>query len=46
MNNQEPEKDQVKPPEKFDIRELVSRIPSDYQPEELDWGPPVGREVW
>jgi len=28
------------------LRELVRRIPSDYEPEELDWGPPVGREVW
>lgn len=29
-----------------DLRELVSRIPKDYKPEEVDWGPPVGREVW
>ena len=29
-----------------DLRELVSRIPQDYEPEEMDWGPPVGREVW
>lgn len=29
-----------------DLRELVSRIPKDYRPEELDWGPPVGREAW
>ena len=28
-----------------DLRELVRRIPSDYEPEELDWGPPAGREV-
>lgn len=28
-----------------DLRELVSRIPKDYKPEEVDWGPPVGREV-
>lgn len=29
-----------------DLRELVRRIPKDYKPEEVDWGPPVGREVW
>ena len=29
-----------------DSRELVRRIPKDYKPEELDWGYPVGREVW
>ena len=29
-----------------DLRELVRRIPRDYEPEEFDWGPPVGREVW
>lgn len=25
---------------------LVRGIPADYQPSELDWGPPSGREVW
>ena len=29
-----------------DLRQLVSRIPKGYKPEHLDWGPPVGREVW
>ncbi len=29
-----------------DLRELVGRISKEYRPEELDWGPPVGREVW
>lgn len=29
-----------------DLRELVERIPQDYEPGEFDWGPPVGREVW
>lgn len=29
-----------------DLRSLVRRMPEDYRPEELDWGPPVGREVW
>ena len=31
---------------RYDLRELVSRIPEHDEPEELDWGPPVGREVW
>ena len=30
---------------KYDLKELVSRIPQDYQAEELDWGKPVGKEV-
>lgn len=29
-----------------DLRELVRRIPKDYKSEEVDWGYPVGREVW
>ena len=29
-----------------DLRKLVRRIPKGYEPEELDWGPPAGREVW
>ena len=29
-----------------DLRELVSRMPKDYQPDELEWGPPAGGEVW
>jgi antitoxin MazE len=28
------------------LEELVGRIPKGYKPEELDWGAPVGREVW
>ncbi len=28
------------------LKELVSRIPKNYQPGETDWGRPVGREVW
>jgi antitoxin MazE len=30
----------------IDLEQLVGRIPDDYQPKEVDWGPPVGREVW
>jgi antitoxin MazE len=31
---------------KYDLAELVARIPKDYKPEELDSGRPVGREEW
>lgn len=31
---------------KQSLQELVSRIPKNYEPEEVDWGKPVGREVW
>jgi len=30
----------------LDLAELMSRIPEDYVPEEVDWGPPRGNEVW
>ena len=29
-----------------DLRELVRRIPKDFESKELDWGRPVGREAW
>lgn len=29
-----------------DLRALVREVGEDYAPEELDWGQPVGREVW
>jgi len=28
------------------LQELVSRIPKNYRPEEVEWGEPVGREAW
>ena len=31
---------------RYDLKDLVARIPEDYQPAELDWGEPVGKEVW
>jgi antitoxin MazE len=31
---------------KYDLAELVARIPEGYRPDELDSGPPVGREEW
>lgn len=30
----------------YDLKELVSKIPQEYQTEELDWGEPVGKEEW
>lgn len=29
-----------------DLQALLAKMPEDYQPEELDWGKPVGKEVW
>ena len=31
---------------KHSLEELVERIPEDYQAGEVDWGEPVGKEVW
>jgi len=31
---------------KQSLRDLVSKIPKNYQTEELDWGDAVGKEVW
>lgn len=31
---------------RYDLKDLLSRMPEDYQPEEVDWGPPAGKEVW
>lgn len=31
---------------KYDLKELVSKMPKEYQAEELDWGAPIGKEVW
>ena len=30
---------------RYDLEALVSKMPKGYRAEELDWGPPVGREV-
>jgi antitoxin MazE len=29
-----------------DLRQLVKDMPADYKAEELNWGPPTGREGW
>ncbi len=31
---------------KFDLAEMVSRMPRDYEPREESFGKPVGREEW
>ena len=31
---------------KYDLNELVSRMPEDYRVEEVDWGTPNGKEIW
>lgn len=28
------------------LAKLVAEMPEDYKPVELDWGKPVGKEVW
>ncbi len=29
-----------------DLQALLAQMPEDYQPEEIDWGKPIGKEVW
>ena len=29
-----------------ELDEILAAIPDDYRHEEMDWGPPAGREVW
>lgn len=31
---------------KHSLKDLVARIPENYQTGEVDWGEPVGKEVW
>lgn len=31
---------------RYDLKTLVSRMPKGYRAKELDWGLPVGKEVW
>lgn len=31
---------------RYRLEDLVSRIPSDYEAGEVDWGKPAGREAW
>jgi antitoxin MazE len=36
----------LKKTKKFDLEEMVSRMPEDYQVQEESFGKPVGKEVW
>ncbi len=31
---------------RYDINDLVKKMPEDHTPEELNWGAPAGKEVW
>ena len=31
---------------RYELSKLVSRMPKEYRAEELDWGSPLGKEVW
>jgi antitoxin MazE len=31
---------------KYDLKDLVSRMPKNYRVEEVEWGTPVGKEEW
>jgi antitoxin MazE len=36
----------LKKTRKFDLAEMVSRMPKDYQVQEESFGKPIGKEVW
>ena len=31
---------------RYDLKKLLTKIPKRYRAEELEWGSPVGQEVW
>ena len=31
---------------KYSLKKLLSKMPDDYNPSEIDWGKPAGKEVW
>ena len=35
-----------RPRRKYDLKKLVAKMPKRYKPNELDWGNPLGKEVW
>ena len=41
-----PEFEQTINDKKFDLAEMVSRMPADYQANEENFGEPVGKEEW
>jgi len=36
----------AKPKNKKNIKELFANFDGEYKAEEIDWGTPVGREIW
>jgi antitoxin MazE len=36
----------IEKPKKFDLEEMLSRMPENYEVEEISFGKPVGKEVW
>ena len=32
--------------DRHNIKDLVARIPENYQTDEIDWGEPTGKEAW
>ena len=32
--------------DRYKIKDLVSKMPKDYEVEEENWGAPIGQEVW
>lgn len=40
--------DQPKPgrKNKEDLKQLMAQMPKNYRPGEVDWGPPLGKEIW
>ncbi|MBA2620077.1 MAG: hypothetical protein H0U87_02635 [Acidobacteria bacterium] len=41
-----PEFEQAASGKKFDLAEMISRMPTDYQTDEENFGEPVGKEKW
>jgi len=37
---------QAKNVETMSLGEILDTIPDDYSPEEVNWGTPVGKEIW
>ena len=31
---------------RIELESLIDQIPDDYEPEELEWGKPIGNEEW
>ena len=36
----------IKANKKYNIKDLVSKMPQNYKPKEEDWGHPIGKEIW